>query len=338
MLLRIFMCIVLASLIASCGKKPPEGVALIVNGEQITSDEVNQAAQLLRQGMVAAFPEKAVEGVTDELVAGAARQLIANRLLADEARRRGIQADSAAVDSACNSIIKGFPDQATFERELIKMGETDSSFRDKIAEGVRLDGLMQTLLANVREIDTQECRDFYGKNHDNFTNAGRVRAGQIFFPYPDSVSEAQKAQVMEQARKVKERLAAGENFAELAKKHSKGPGALDGGDIGWFKKGDLRPDLEGPLFLLKKDEVSDIVITDAGLFLLCKTDEESAVPLPFEEVHERIRFLLAMNERNAFLSRHVDSLISKAKIEYVDTTLARKEPSEGFNGLPGLNQ
>ncbi len=79
---------------------------------------------------------------------------------------------------------------------------------------------------------------------------------------------------------------------------------------------------------MKKGETSDIITTDAGLFLLKKTGEEVPAQLPFDEVYERIRYSLELRERNRIIGAHIDSLMAKARIEYLDTTLARHPPQE----------
>ncbi|MBN1578670.1 MAG: peptidylprolyl isomerase [Chitinispirillaceae bacterium] len=335
MIRRLFLCACILSSIAGCSKKPREGVAVIVNGHEITSSQVLQAAEMIRESMIAAYPEKAFEGgVTSDLSSGAAQQLIANRLLIEEAQRLGIEADSGATDSAYNIIMGRFPDRAAFERELTKMGETDSSFRAQIREGVRLDALMERILADTPPIDTQEYRAFYEKNKTLYVGNARVRAGQIFFPFKDSISETEKQQLLAKVKKVRQQIQEGTRFAECAKEYSRGPGAIDGGDIGWFKRGDLKPELEQPLFLLKKGETSDIIVTDVGLFLLHKTDEEAEKQLPFEEVEKRIRFLLEIKKRNSLISGHLDSLMAEAKILYIDTSLAHGKPLRDLNLFP----
>jgi peptidyl-prolyl cis-trans isomerase SurA len=328
---HFIFCVLLLALFSGCGKKAEKGVAIIVDGYPITSNQVLEAAEMLRQSIIAAFPEKAVEGVTSDLLAGAAQQLVANHLMIEEAKSRGITADAKMVDSVYESIKGRLPDEAAFQRELIKMGETESSFRKQISDGILLESLVKKILAGVRQIDTSECRAFYEKNKDKYIGAGRVRASQIFLPVSDSTK---RDEILAKIAAIREKALSGNNFEALAEKHSKGPGSDAKGDIGWFKKGDLRPDLEKPLFALKKDEVSEVITTNAGLHLLKKTDEEAEKQLPYEEVEKRIRFLLEMQERNTFIGNYIDSLTASAKITYFDTTLARPSSLGGMNTIP----
>lgn len=310
--------------LVSCSKKPREGVAVLVNGFEILRPEILQTADMLRESMISAFPEKAVEGINNEMLAGAAQQLIANRLLVEEAQKRGIAAQSAQIDSGYEALIKRFPDRAAFERELTKMGETDSSFRGRIAEGISLDLLMTQVLATTKSVDSQECRNFYEQNKNQYRSAGRMRVGQIFLPYTAGMTDNDKKQLEKKATDIYRQIAAGKSFDECARLYSKGPGATEGGDLGWFKYGDLREDLEKPLQPLAKGEVSAVVVTDIGAHIMRKSDVEEESLQTFEEVEKRVRLLLEIKERNRVISGYLDSLKSEAKIVYIDTTLSRK--------------
>jgi peptidyl-prolyl cis-trans isomerase C len=338
MLRTIFCCVLTVFIVTSCSKKPKEGIALIVNGYEIPTVQVMQTAELLRESMIAAYPEKAVEGINGELLAGAAQQLIAHRLLIEEAQKRGITADTAEIDSLYGMLRSRAPDQAAFERELIKMGETDSSLRQQIGEGVRLEKLMKELFAAGRQVDSQECRDFYEKNREQYTATARIRANQIFLPYPEGAQDNDKQSLLTTAREIRQKIIGGTPFADLAKKHSKGPGALEGGDIGWFGKGDLKKELDEPLFLLKKGETSNIIPTEVGLFILQKTDEEPEKQQSYEEVAQRIRFLLEIKERNKQIGEHLEDLKKRAKIEFIDTSLAQAPELSTPELLQGLPQ
>jgi len=322
-------------MLTSCSKKPREGVVVLVNGFEILQTEVMQTAEMLRESMIAAFPEKAVEGINTDLLAGAAQQLVANRLLVEEAQKKGITAQSAQIDSGIATLLKRFPDKAAFERELTKMGETDSSFRARIAEGICLDSLMAQVLSGTPSIDTQECRSFYEQNKEQYRSVARMRVGQIFLPFSGEMTDSDRKLLGEKAADIHKQILAGKSFDECARLYSQGPGATEGGDIGWFNYGDLREDLEKPLLPLAKGEISSVIITDIGAHILRKGDVEENAQQPFEAVENRIRMLLEIKARNSVVSRYLDSLTSKAKIQYIDTTLAKKPDLGALGGTLG---
>jgi len=73
----------------------------------------------------------------------------------------------------------------------------------------------------------------------------------------------------EEAKKVLEELKAGADFAELARKYSKDEETKEnGGDLGWFPKGEWEPAFDAVAFSLKVGEISDVVRTSRGYHII----------------------------------------------------------------------
>jgi parvulin-like peptidyl-prolyl isomerase len=73
----------------------------------------------------------------------------------------------------------------------------------------------------------------------------------------------------EEAKKVLEELKAGADFAELAHKYSKDEATKEnGGDLGWFPKGEWEPAFDAVAFSLKVGEISDVVRTSRGYHII----------------------------------------------------------------------
>ncbi|MFQ5602046.1 MAG: peptidylprolyl isomerase [bacterium] len=66
------------------------------------------------------------------------------------------------------------------------------------------------------------------------------------------------------AEDILKRLKAGEDFKELATAKSIGPAAKRGGDLGFFSKGDFKPEIENAILNLKPGEISDIIKSNIG--------------------------------------------------------------------------
>jgi len=94
----------------------------------------------------------------------------------------------------------------------------------------------------------------------------------------------------EQAEKVIAELKGGADFAALAKKYSTDPAAANGGDLGWFKKGDMVPAFADAAFSLKPGDVTQQPVqTQFGWHVIKVLDKRQAPPAPFEQVAEQIR-------------------------------------------------
>ena len=94
----------------------------------------------------------------------------------------------------------------------------------------------------------------------------------------------------EQAEKIIAELKGGADFADLAKKYSTDPAAANGGDLGWFKKGDMVPAFADAAFNLKPGEVvQEPVQTQFGWHVIKVLDKRQSPPPPFEQVADQIR-------------------------------------------------
>ena len=105
-------------------------------------------------------------------------------------------------------------------------------------------------------------------------------------------------------------------FAELAKEHSDCPSGQEGGDLGSFEKGQMVPEFSEAAFTQEIDSIGEIVKTDFGYHIIVVTDRVDAGVTPFAEVKEDIKGFLKMRAQDDLFQKYIESLRSKAKIEY----------------------
>ena len=111
-------------------------------------------------------------------------------------------------------------------------------------------------------------------------------------------SEADARAVLAEVRKP------GANFAEVAKKRSTGPGTEQGGDLGFFKKGDMVPEFAEAAFALKPGEISPEPVRSAFGWHIIKVEERRTAPAPsFEESQEALRHAAFEEAVNAAVER-----------------------------------
>jgi peptidyl-prolyl cis-trans isomerase C len=121
-----------------------------------------------------------------------------------------------------------------------------------------------------------------------------------------------------EAKEVAERLKKGEDFATVAKEKSKDP-AAEGGDLGFFSRGQMLKPFEEAAFALDVGELSEPLQTQFGWHVI-KVEEKRDQPLPtFEQVKEGIISQLVQQKAQEV----VTGLRNAAKIEVVDPELKK---------------
>lgn len=148
-------------------------------------------------------------------------------------------------------------------------------------------------------------------------DARKLYDDQVKLIKPEEEAQARHILVESEdlAKDIKKKLSEGGDFAALAKEHSKDPGSKDnGGDLGYFTRGQMVPQFEEAVFSLEKGAVSEPVKTQFGWHIIKLEDKRAKAPPAFEVVKDRI--LQSMLLQKA--SQTAVDLRSKAKIEYVD--------------------
>ncbi|HEU4476182.1 MAG TPA: peptidylprolyl isomerase, partial [Methyloceanibacter sp.] len=131
-----------------------------------------------------------------------------------------------------------------------------------------------------------------------------------------------------EAKEIAERLKKGEDFAALAKEESKDSGA-EGGDLGFFTRGQMLKPFEDAAFALDVGAISEPVQTQFGWHII-KVEEKRDQQLPsFDQVKTAIMSQLVQQRAQEV----VTGLRDAAAIEVVDPEL--KKSMEPAQGLPG---
>ena len=150
----------------------------------------------------------------------------------------------------------------------------------------------------------EEIATYYEENKAEFTTPEVVKARHILKKFPDNATDEQKAETKTAAEEllktINTELAAGADFAELAKTHSEGPsgaqgGALRGGNPklppgDYFARGDMVKPFEETAFdVLEPGEVSGLVETSFGYHVIKLEEKRAPEVQPFDQVQYEIR-------------------------------------------------
>jgi peptidyl-prolyl cis-trans isomerase C len=283
-----------------------------VNGEAINKADFERAIRDLEGRAGGPVPADQ----RDRIYRGVLDQLIGYRLLAQESAARKIAVAETDIDARIAEIRKQFPTQDAFTQTLEQRSMTVEALRNDAREGMRIDRMLEAEMSGKIAVTTAQIDDFYKKNPDQFKTPERVRASHVLIAFPENADATAKAAVRERALVVLKALQAGNDFADVAKTNSGDPGsAANGGDLGFFERGQMVGPFEQTAFTLKPGQLSDLVETTFGFHIIKVTAKQAERTLPLDEVRPRLQEFLENQNREQQTDAFVESLRARGKVE-----------------------
>jgi hypothetical protein len=237
-----------------------------------------------------------------ELHAFLLEQLIEQRVLAMEAERVGVKTSTVAVAKELSAMKRALP-QHRFERFLAETYQTEKDVARAVNERLLVDELLaREVKVEVSEVELEQAWDKMPE--DQRLRPARCHAAQIMLPTEDAANA-----VLKKLRAKKDA-----DFAALAREHSVAPEAEQGGDLGWFEKGDMPAVFDQVCFSLTKGEVSDVTASELGYHIFKVLEREDERPLTFDESKETLRSELREARQREKERALIDSLVAKHRI------------------------
>jgi peptidyl-prolyl cis-trans isomerase C len=181
---------------------------------------------------------------------------------------------------------------------------------------MQISAMLEAELGARAAVTPQQVTEFYEKNPTEFQQGERLRASHILVRVPANSSPAEVEAARKKAAGILAEVKAGKDFAALAKQHSDDPGSgANGGDLGFFERGQMVPPFEQAAFALPPGQTSDLVQSDFGFHIIRTIDKQPGRTVSLEEVRPRIEEFLLGQNREAQTRAFVESLRAKGKVE-----------------------
>lgn len=300
------------------------GVAATVDGAPISAERLERGfEEYLRERQIHIGAMRSPQRVKT-LKREALDLLIDQELLWQEAQRRGLLADAAAVDEAAAALRRGFASDESFAARLRTEGYDAASYRTHLHRMLSARRVLEQA-SDAVSVDEAAIRDFYRANEAGFEQPEQRRLRHLVLPLGDGIdAAAQRARVAA----LRERLAGGADFATLAREHSAGASAAQGGDIGFVQRDELTPPLSQAAFALREGEVSAPVELPDGLHLIRVEATVPARRVGLDEARERIRAHLLAQRAAQAREAVLKQLRAQARIEVTAALPAVSETAE----------
>lgn len=235
-------------------------------------------------------------------------ELITHRLLLDQARQQGIEIDVERLHEHLKRMRHGY-DASAFKEHLARRGISVRDWEQIQQERFLITEWIRQTVAPALRMTNADIKAYYRAHQDEFVSPERVRALQIVVP------------TREEAEQIQARLAAGDDFATLAQKLSRGPEAAQGGDLGYFARDETLPLFAETCFGLSIGETSDIVGSDYGFHIFKVVDKKRRRKKSLSQAEAEIRERLREERVRATMQRYVEALRKELNIRINEKVL-----------------
>jgi peptidyl-prolyl cis-trans isomerase C len=288
----------------------PEVIARI-NGDAISKAEFETALKGVEARAGGTIPAER----RDEIYRGVLNDLVAYRLLRQEANSKAVAVSDSDIDARLGQLKQQFGTEANFQAALKQQNMTLQKLRDDARTDLMVAKLLESEVNSKVTVQPSDISTFYEKNPDKFKQPEGVRASHILVMAPPTADAATKAKARQRIDEALKKAQGGADFAKLAKQYSQDGSANNGGDLGFFPRGQMVPAFEQVAFSMQPGQVSNVVETQFGYHIIKLLERRPERTVPFSEVTGQIEQFLQQQQRQQKAQAFVEQLKSKGKVE-----------------------
>jgi peptidyl-prolyl cis-trans isomerase C len=227
-----------------------------------------------------------------------------------------VNVPDADIEARIGNIRQQFPTEDAFKQALAQQHLSVDQIKADARQDMAVSKLIEDEISPKIAVKPEEVQTFYQQNPQYFQQGEQVRASHILIQVPKDADAATKATARAKAESLLKQVKAGKDFAALAKENSQDPGsAAQGGDLGFFAKGQMVGPFNDVAFALKPGTVSDIVETDFGYHIIKVAEKKPGRTVPLDEAKQQIEQHLQDQNRQKQTEAFVNGLKAKSKVE-----------------------
>ena len=223
------------------------------------------------------------------------RDLIDQRLLVQKGDEVGVNVEAQVLRQRDQIMQQmNITDVDEFENAVVeRFGLPIEDMMQRMRESFTSNAVLGGEVGNRIVVTSAEIEEYYEGNKDEFNRSEGVRLQELLLSTEGMIGK-EKEEKEKLSREVHTRVQAGEPFAEMAKRFSDSEATKQiGGDIGIFRRGQLRKDMEDLVFDKNPGYITDLIEVPRGFLLLKVVQKYREGLAELEEVREEIRAKLA---------------------------------------------
>src|SRR3989304_4592643 len=273
-----------------------DGIIAIVNEDLITKSELNSSK---------IFPHKSISF------------LIEKKIQLQTANKMGIGVNPTEISAAMEDIKKenSFLSDKDFETALLKQGISLKDYKKDLKEQLILIKLINREIKSKITITDSELEEYYSLNKRLFSSSEEIRIGYIHIP----VKTTEPVEIFNQAQnKIRDILLSFKkevSFSDIKRNYSGQPEIIVSEDLGFIKKGELLQELNNTAFALREGEITDVISTPTGFYILKMLERKEIEYIPFKDVKDMVREMVFQEKSEKRVKEWIYELKSASYID-----------------------
>jgi peptidyl-prolyl cis-trans isomerase SurA len=235
--------------------------------------------------------------------------LIDEKLAQEKIQELGIRVTPSQVDAAIERIKRNSNwTQEDLKARLEQEGSDYEAFRQRIRDQLERMRLINEEVQSKIVIREEELKEYYETHKSEFVKLAEVHIAAIVLLPKNPPSAAEREALLQRADDLVSRIRAGEDFASLARRFSQGPGAQEGGDLGFFELSVLDPELAEIVKDMSPGSVADPILRDGAVHIIKLLERQEGKQQPYEEVRDALHDRFYQEEVNKRYSVWIQEL------------------------------
>lgn len=282
-------------------------IAAIVNDEVITETELDRAIERSKK-------EAGAKPNSDERSEMLGR-LVDNVLMDQLVAEAKITVSDDDLARAIAGILHD--NQMSLEQlkgELASKGTTYEHYKDDMSREIKRVKFLNQVIGPQVKITDQDLRDYYQRNQDQFRGSHEAHIAEIVLPLSGVSTQGEFEALRDEALSIVAKARQGKNFAELAAKHTKGPAAESGGDLGMIDLKKLPTLVSATIRKMQVGQISQPILADNAIVIVNlislpeisagdfeRTRDDIYAALYDERIEETLYSYLSKERQKAFI-------------------------------------
>ena len=215
----------------------------------------------------------------------------------------------SSLNKAVSEIRSRYGDEPEFVADLERSGLDRLSLARAIERELKVEAVLERIASRNVEVGDTDVELYYLLNRERFHRPENRTLRHILVTINESLAGSDRTSAFARIDEICKRVRTSpKRFGEQALKHSECPTAMNGGQLGTLKRGQLYPELEKVAFDLAPGDVSDVVESPLGFHVLQCVAIEASCELTFAAVREKIRERITESRRQSAQKMWIEGL------------------------------